>query len=164
MIKLLNKNEVIFRSQKSETEIVKILSDNINAKNESFFGGGTSNSSKPFLGIFKNNKFEIKKTFTGRNTFIPIIKGEISKEYNGTIIRTNITPQKPWLLIIWFIGMTLGFLLNLYVYFNINHDKIILFSGLICLPMIVGIYLVQKFYIKESTNRLKEILSAEIDI
>ena len=135
MIKLLNKNEVIFKSHQSETEIINKLTNNINAKNESLVGSRTSNNSKPFFGIIKNNKFEIKKTFIGRGAFIPIIKGEISKEYNGTIIRTDITPQKPWLLLIWFIGMTLGFLLNLFVYFNNNNDKMFLFSGIICLPV-----------------------------
>ena len=163
MIKLFNNNEVIFKSQLSETEVLNKLTNNIQVKNQSIIENRNLINSKPFFGIIKNNKFEIKKTFIGRGIFIPIIKGEISKEFDGTTIRTNITPQKPWILLIWFIGMTLGFILNLYVYFNTNHDKMFLFSGIICLPMIVGAYLAQVFYIKESTNNLKEILNAEIE-
>lgn len=52
----------------------------------------SENTSKPYEGTIFNNKFKISRVINYRNSFLPIIIGEISQEWGKTEIKIKMRP------------------------------------------------------------------------
>ena len=76
----------------STSEVFKRLSNNIDHKKSAFpFWNKTSNA-KPYYGQFFENTFEISRVISYRNSFLPVIKGEISPHIGGTKVVIKMSP------------------------------------------------------------------------
>lgn len=70
----------------TEAEILNRLSSNIEKQPESF-AFKRLKSDKFFMGKLENNKFKIHQIIKGRNSFIPIIQGHITRNTTGCDIK-----------------------------------------------------------------------------
>ena len=162
-MKLLETKEIVCKTLLSEEAIIKKISENIEEERTLGFRKINNNYTKQFIGTILNNQFQIKKTAGTKNQTMPIINGKVINDFEGTKISVKITPYKPLFIIVWSVGMLLGFIFNIYVYKTKNHDIVFLYSSLICLPMSTAMYFKYRYDLKQSINSLKELLEAEIE-
>ena len=92
-------------SDLSIEEIMKRLEKNIDLDNTPRFFGINSSSGKPYKGKCSENTFSITRVINYRNSFLPLIKGEMSVYLNET--RINIT-MRPVLSVLIFASIWLG--------------------------------------------------------
>ena len=92
-------------SSLSIDEIVKRLEKNIDLDNSPRFFGINSSSGKPYKGKYSANTFSITRVINYRNSFLPLIKGEISTYINETRINIII---RPVLSVLIFVSIWLG--------------------------------------------------------
>ena len=72
-------------------EINKRLENSIEEKKKTFFSFSSRNSVKPYEGFIKNNSFVITRIINYRNSFLPIISGEIIKTSEYPTIKINMS-------------------------------------------------------------------------
>lgn len=92
---------------------------------------------KPFFGTITENKFDIMPVIEGRNSFVPVLKGEIIGENSSLIV----VKMRPHFLVISFI-LFLTILILWSLLNNMNN------GGLIVLPIIYSAIIF--FYLRES--------------
>jgi hypothetical protein len=85
-------------SDLSIDEIIKRLEKNIDLDNTPRFFGINSSSGKPYKGKCSENTFSITRVINYRNSFLPLIKGEISVYLNETRINITMRPTLPVLI------------------------------------------------------------------
>ena len=73
-------------------EIEKRIAANIEPKSTSIFSGFNRNSTKPYEGQLVDKNFTISRIISYRNSFLPIIKGNISTYLGETQIRIKMRP------------------------------------------------------------------------
>lgn len=83
----------------SEAEVLKRLGDNVDTQRKistvgvSRWGSNTS-LDKPYAGTIKNNQFEIARILVNsKNSFLPMIKGEISVFLGKTEVKIKMSPH-----------------------------------------------------------------------
>ncbi|MCZ8091756.1 MAG: hypothetical protein O9282_08925 [Flavobacterium sp.] len=119
-----------------------------------------------YSGKVYQNKFEIKRDINYRNSFLPLIKGEVTNTVNGSKInvKMDLIIFAKFFIIIWLGGVLLALLATLYTFFNDGESSI----NIIFIPAIMfvfGIVLVAlgfKYESKKSINDLEKILKAKI--
>ncbi|MFN4152253.1 MAG: hypothetical protein ACK4IX_15025 [Candidatus Sericytochromatia bacterium] len=167
LIKYLPVENVVYKTELKEDEVIRRLSDSIEAEKNFRFRIFVSSSSKPYEGKINSNKFEIKRIINYRNSFLPRIKGEISKESDKTIIKVKMKlhPFLVSFLSIWFISIgfvTIILLLQLFINATFNPLTLIPFI------MLMFAYVLTMFGFKFESNRskkdLQKIFKAEIII
>ncbi len=107
-------------------EINKRLENCVEEKKKSFFSLSNRNSLKPYEGYIKNNSFVITRIINYRNSFLPIISGEIINSNGYTTVNINMSLPK-------FIKFFIGFWLGIVGLVSL----IILFIGLLSINKIV---------------------------
>ncbi|MGG9962335.1 hypothetical protein [Ferruginibacter sp. SUN106] len=89
----------------SVQEVRNRIEDNIGAKEQYSLFSFKNNITKPYVGQLKGNTFTINRVINYRNSFLPIIKGEIS-EFTGQP-RIHIK-MRPATMVLVFISAWLG--------------------------------------------------------
>lgn len=76
----------------SADEVRNRLANNIEPQKNSFIFTSKKNTSKPYEGSIINNTFKISRIISYRNSFLPVITGEISQAWGKTEITVNMKP------------------------------------------------------------------------
>lgn len=160
MIKFLDTKEMVFGSLLSHEAILKKIAENIEKEKIIEFGKNNSNYSKLFVGKVLGNNFEIKKATSSRNLMMPILYGEVFDDVEGSNVKIIARPQRPWIMLIWLVGMVLGSILNIVVYFTNHLDKIFLYTGWLGIPIAAVMYYRYKFDVNQSVTSLKELVES----
>lgn len=79
-------------------EIIKRLEKNIDLDSTPRFFGTNSSSGKPYKGKCSESTFSITRVINYRNSFLPLIKGELSAYLNQTRINITMRPTLPVLV------------------------------------------------------------------
>jgi len=121
---------------------------------------------KPYEGEVSGNKFKINRIINYRNSFLPQIYGEISKQKNGTLIKLR---MKLHALVLFFTIILCGvtgviFLAQLIEIFTVGGFSLSLFGTL---AMFLFVYLLTTLGFKYESSKSKKyfalLLEAEIE-
>lgn len=93
-----------FLSPLSEEEIKKRLDNNIEPKRLSIARFLKRSNTKPYQGTLYDHRFKMSRIIYHKNSFLPVIKGAISKHNDYTKIDINMQPEDAVLI---FVGMWL---------------------------------------------------------
>ena len=98
----------VIKSKLSVEQINLRLNENIEPKSKSIFSIFTRNATKPYEGEFYGNRFKMSRIISYRNSFLPIISGDISTFKGLTYIKikmeTNRIVLVLWYLIVFIVG------------------------------------------------------------
>jgi hypothetical protein len=83
-MKIIPSNKIEITTVLSNQEVRKVLMENIRPKKGLTIGFRKPKDNKLFEGFFEQDRFEIQRIITGRNSFLPQIKGQIQPNINGT--------------------------------------------------------------------------------
>ena len=141
-----------------QLELLELLKKNIDQDNNTFQIGFGISSPKRFIGKIKNNSFKANRVLNYRNSFSPIVFGEIQrKNRNSTEIKLNLRIHLlvKVFSIIWFTGFTLGS--SLFIFSAISSGQLFPPAYLIVLAPI-ALFLVFNYFFKKEVKLSKEIL------
>jgi hypothetical protein len=141
-----------------QLEVLELLKKNIDQDNNTFQIGFGISSPKRFIGKIKNNSFKANRVLNYRNSFSPIVFGEIQrKNRNSTEIKLNLRIHLlvKVFSIIWFTGFTLGS--SLFIFSAISSGQLFPPAYLIVLAPI-ALFLVFNYFFKKEVKLSKEIL------
>ena len=82
-------------TKKTKEEVIQILRDNTSPKRISMFS--SSSGGKYFWGTISEDSFKIRRIIWYRNSFQPIIRGNIVELTSGTRVETTMRPH--WFVI-----------------------------------------------------------------
>lgn len=155
---------LIYESELSESVIKNNISHNIEPK-KTFRIGLKNNQSKPYEGYLKENTFKIKRIINNKNSFRPIIIGEISQICGSTQIKVKMRMYiiAYIFMTIWFGGVGFGLITLLKSCIDENKFEPAIF---VPLGMLLAGYLMMivsfKFESRKSKNDLEEILNSKL--
>lgn len=162
-MKLLLSEKLTLHTSLSQTEVLKKLSYNIESSGMFL---EKLESSKSFEGCISYDSFTIKRIINYRNSFLPIIKGELNETDNGTQISLIMKPDPGIVqfMLIWLAGIILGIVVILFAGFTKEgSDYAVLIP---CGMLAIGIGLITVGFNTErakAKTKLIEILEAEIE-
>ncbi len=116
-MKYLPFENIIYQTKLDSEEILKRINEVVEPKKTfrktSFFG--KSNNHKPYEGSVNRNSFKMSRIIEYRNSFLPIIKGDIEKQVSETKInvKMRLHPFIFGFILIWCGGVGFGFLIIL---------------------------------------------------
>lgn len=166
--KILPFEELMYHSKLTKEELFIHLQKEIEAEKSFGLGAIGYSYSKPYVGKVFNNRFEIKRVINYRNSFLPVIKGEIQDAVNGSKvkIKLNLTDFVKVFMIVWLGGVFLACIAVLINFIMNGFDPETGFIIFIPFGMLVfGIIMVSvgfKAESKKSKTDLEEILQARI--
>lgn len=167
--KLLPFEELFYRSKLTKEELLLHLQNEIEAEKSFGFGANNFSYSKPYIGKIFNNSFEIKRAINYRNSFLPIIKGEIKEDINGSkvIVKMSLVELVKVFMIIWLGGVSVACIAVTYnILFNNGlNSEAGFFMFIPYVMLIFGIAMVGfgfKIESKKSAQDLETILQAKI--
>ncbi|MBC9909990.1 hypothetical protein [Chitinophaga varians] len=113
-MKLLPIERYTLLTKLSPEEIKKLLDANVVPKSKGFqlkFGWSKPAGGKPYEGVVKNNGFEISRIIDYRNSFLPVITGDVSHEIVHTAVRIKMTLSivVAVFMTFWMGGVIIGF-------------------------------------------------------
>ena len=119
MSKFLLSENILYKTKLTKEQAINKLADNIE-EDKSTFLAIYNDYSKPYIGVVNKYKFEIEKVITYRNSFLPIITGEVFSNAEGTEIKVNMQLHSFVLvfMMIWLGGASFACLTSLYLMFN----------------------------------------------
>lgn len=164
-LKIIPSNKVEIITTLSNQEVRKILTENIQPKKGFTFSFYKSKEHKLFEGVFDSDKFEIQRVITGRNSFLPQIKGYIRPNSNGTKLIADLKLHTFVIVFMsfWLSGVSFGLIVTIIGILKQGTNPFLVVFPLIMLAF--GIGLVHYGFNSEeekSINDLKRILSGEI--
>jgi hypothetical protein len=115
--------KIIFKTNLSDSEVIESLNSKICVLKNFSFKNYEKNIGKEFYGkIGSTNNFEIYQIIKGRNSFIPIVKGNIVAKNDETKI---ITVMRFHYLVIAFMVFFIGFICigNLFEYYKSGNFR-----------------------------------------
>ena len=144
----------ILESKKSIDEITKILKDNTSPCRSVFY----RNYDELFNGEILEDSFKIQRNINYRNSFLPVLIGEIKKTDSGSkiTIKTRLNLFVIVFLCIWFSVVSLGCLITLFA------DLKIQFRFIPYLMLVAGILITilpYKYETKKAKEKLEELLN-----
>ncbi len=153
----------ILSTKLSATEIYKRLSNNIEPKRTFRFSPFNRNSTKPYEGEIYENTFSMSRIINYRNSFLPIIRGDISIFAGQTQINIKMRPVTFALIFISFwlgvvglicVGMLLSGLLQIRQLVKTG------FSPMLLIPfgMFIFGYLLMTLAFKAESGKSKKFL------
>lgn len=167
--KILPFEKLIYRSKLTKEELLAHLQNEIEAEKPFRFGVYNFSYSKPYIGKIYNNRFEIKRAINYRNSFLPVIKGEIQNDVNGSKInvKMNLVEIVKVFMIIWLGGVLIACLATSYnlIFTNSSNSEGGLFILIPFCMLAFGILMVYfgfKTESRKSIKDLEEILKAKI--
>ena len=141
-----------------EIVVLDLLKKNIDQENNTIQIGFGTSSSKRFRGKIKNYSFTANIVLNYRNSFSPIVFGEISKKNNNSTkikLKLRIHIIVKVFSIIWFSGFTIGS--ALFIFSAISSGQLFLPAYLIVLAPI-ALFLVFNYFFKKEVKLSKETL------
>jgi len=152
----------------STTEIYKRLSDNIEPRKAFRFSLFNQNSTKPYEGEIYGNTFSMSRIINYRNSFLPIIKGDISMFAGQTQINIKMRPVTFVLIFISFWLGTVGLLCVSMLLVGLLQIKQLLktgFSPMVLIPfgMFIFGYLLTTLAFKAESSKSKKFLTTLLD-
>ncbi|MFH7015615.1 hypothetical protein [Flavobacterium sp. FlaQc-47] len=167
--KILPFEKLIYRSNLTKEELLSHLQNEIEAEKSFGFGAKSFSYSKPYIGKIYNNSFEIKRAINYRNSFLPVIQGEIQNDINGSKIniRMNLVEIVKIFMIIWLGGVFIACLATSYtlIFTNDLNSESGFFMYIPFFMLALGILMVYfgfKIESKKSAKDLEGILKAKI--
>jgi hypothetical protein len=167
--KILPFEKLVYRSTLTKEELLAHLQNEIEAEKSFGFGANQFSYSKPYIGKIYNNTFEIKRAINYRNSFLPLIKGEVKDDVNGSKINVNMKLIEivKVFMIIWLGGVLVGCLVTSYslIFKNGLNSEGGMFMFIPFFMLIFGMVLVSfgfKAESRKSIKDLEEILKAKI--
>lgn len=162
-MKYLPFERIVYRTNLSQEEIIKRLSDFVEPKKFSFI----RNPIKDYEGSVDAYSFDISRAITYRNSFLPQIYGSIQKNNNGTEIQVTMSLNGFVLLftIVWCLIASFSFVFVLIKGIKDKAISVEFFIPLIMLLFIYGLTMAGfKIESKKSKEYLRKAFEAEIRI
>lgn len=167
--KILPFEALVYHSKLNKEELIAHLQNEIEAEKSFSFGAKSFSYSKPYIGNIYNDRFEIKRAITYRNSFLPVIKGTIKNDLSGSKInvKMNLIDFVKVFMIIWLGGVSMGCIASAYsLFFGYNtNSETGFFMFIPFIMLLFGIAMVCfgfKTESKKSITDLEEILQAKI--
>jgi hypothetical protein len=167
--KILPFETLVYHSALSNEELINHLQNEIEAEKSFGLGAQKFTYSKPYIGKVYRSGFEIKRALNYRNSFLPLIKGEIKNDISGSKISVKMKLHDfvKAFMILWLGGVSIACLGGLYtLLFTDNADSEAGFFIFIPFAMLLfGIAMVSfgfKAESQKSKKDLEEILQAKI--
>ena len=135
-----------------------VLFERLNENVEPYTGfrfDNYSKSLKSFVGKVRENTFDIRPVFKGRNSFVPYIHGSIEKQETGNKIIVTMSLHYA----AFFIVVTLFIITPIYLSFKYHEIGGVIFALLTYFMTIFGF----NYEYNKAKNTLKNILEATID-
>lgn len=166
--KFLPFEELVYHTTFTKKELLAHLQNEIEAENSFDFGINKSYS-KPYIGKIYDNQFEIKRAISYRNSFLPIIKGEIKEDVSGSKIKVsmNLHHYVKIFMIVWLGAVTLASLATAYFLLfdkgpKTEADPFTFIPFIMLLGGIAMVIFGFKTESKKSIKDLEDILHAKI--
>ena len=143
----------ILESKKSKDEIIQIMKDNTSPARSIFY----RNYDEFFNGKILKDSFKLQRNINYRNSFLPVLIGEINETDSCTriTIKTRMNLFVIVFLCLWFGGVSLGCLITPFVDFEIQFKFI---PYLMLLAGILITVLPYKYETKKAKEKLEELL------
>jgi hypothetical protein len=165
MNKYLPSENIILKTKLNKEQAISKLNENIEAEKSFGFGAHNHNYSKPYIGQINGNSFEVKRAISYRNSFLPIIKGEVLSESDSIKVSLNMKPHSfvVAFMALWLSGAAFGCIVSTFALFTQEFTPFFLIPfGM----LIFGIALILVAFKAESAISKKDfvkILEAEIE-
>ena len=167
--KLFPFEKLVYHSTLNKEELIHHLQNEIEADKSFGFNARKSSYSKPYIGKIYTNRFEIKKVVNYRNSFLPIIKGEIKDGINGAKIdvKMGLVDFVKAFMILWLGGVSFGCIGALYslIFTDTANSEAGFFMFIPFAMLLFGLVMVSFGFKTESQKSIKdleEILKAKI--
>ena len=85
--------KLTYSTKLSREEALAKLAENIAPEKPFGFGSSKTVSSKPYVGQCHGNAFNVKRAIGYRNSFLPMIKGEVISDTGGTKVHVTMRPS-----------------------------------------------------------------------
>ena len=163
-MKIIPSDKIEILTTLSNQEVRKILAENIRPKKRLRIGFNKSKEKELFEGNIEQNRFKIQRIITGRNSFLPQIKGQIQSNINGTKLVADLKVHTSVIvfMIFWLSFVGLAFILGIVGVINQGTNPLFLIVPLIMIAFGIGLtnygFNSQK---EKSINDLKKILSGQ---
>ena len=148
---------ITFKTSLRQEEVVSRLRENTEPEKTLRFGFFNKKETKRYEGIISEKYFSIKRIIEYGNSFLPIIKGTIQKDIQGTRVKVKMR-LKTFVSVfigIWCVGVGIGFISILISSINKNEFESVIFLPL---GMFVFVYLLTLGGFKaESTKSIKDL-------
>ena len=149
-----------YKTQLPENQVIERLQDCIAPKKDfSLFDmyNNTANG-KLYEGKISGQTFEVSRIINYRNSFLPIITGNITQENNATIIKINMRLHMfvSAFLVIWCTGFAGSMI------FMLSKDVDFTFFDVMPFVMLVIFFRVFKFETNKSKKDFQQLFEAEI--
>lgn len=150
----------------SPTEVKALLEANVAYKSRGMqlkIGWSAPAPGKPYEGVVEDNRFEISRIIDYRNSFLPVIIGEVSDDivHTAVRIRMRLNIAVAVFMLFWFTGVTVGFIV-----FLILLTKSLFFGGkfevvmLVPMVMLVFGFLLVNWGFRSEANKSRKFLQA----
>ena len=152
---------LIYKTQLSENQVIERLLDCVAPKKDfSLFDryNNTSNG-KLYEGKISGQTFEVSRIINYRNSFLPVIMGNIQQENNATLIKINMRLHKfvSAFLLIWCVIFAFAVILLI----TKEVDFFVMFYVMPFVLLLV-FFSVFKFEVNKSKKDFQQIFEAEI--
>ncbi|WP_299780850.1 hypothetical protein [uncultured Formosa sp.] len=140
-MKIIPSDKIEILTTFSNQEVRKILAENIRPKKRLRIGFNNSQNKELFEGKFEQNRFEIQKIITGRNSFIPQIKGQIQPNMNGTKLVADLRVHTSVVvfMIFWLTFVGFAFIMGIFGVINQGVNPFLLVFPLIMIAFGIGL-------------------------
>ena len=156
-MKFLPTENITYKTKLKDTEVINRLSDLVEPERKFRLGLLSSGSTKPYEGQISGQTFDIKRIIRGRNSFLPIIKGIIQRDLNGTTITVKMRLHifVMFFLCIWCAVVGLGCIAFLTKAFNNSKFDT---TAIIPFGMLLFAYVLTMVGFKSESNKSKKDL------
>ena len=150
-------DDYLLSTHLSGMEVRHRLEDNIEPRRRPSLFGGYGVRSKPYEGTLTGDTFEMSRIIGYRNSFLPLIKGEIFSVAGWTQVRIRMQPELSVriFMVIWFAGVGLA---CVFILFSLVVSAGSQFSGGALIPfgmLLFGYALLTGAYRAESQTSKK---------
>ena len=150
---------IIYKTKLTKEQTINKLAENVGKDfpfDFSFFDNNNDKHSKPYIGTINSDSFKIKRTINHKNSFLPVIKGEIFEDKEGTKIKVNMKLHSfiSTFVVIWLTGASLFCVISIFQIFTEE------FSLLLLIPfgmLFFGISLSFGGFTKESIKSIADL-------
>lgn len=164
-MKIIPSDTIEIVTSLSNQEVRKILTDNIRPKRGLSINFNRPKDKELFEGYFRQDRFEIQPIISGRNSFLPQIKGQIQPNKNGTKLVADLKVQTFTIvfMLIWLTFVGMGFIMTIISVVNQGTNPILVIFPLLMIGFGIGLinYGFNSQKDKSITN-LKRIINGQL--
>ena len=140
-MKIIPSDKIEILTSLSTQEVRKILAENIRPNKGLKIRFNKSQEKELFEGNFEQDRFEIQLIITGRNSFIPQIKGKIQPNINGTKLVADLKVRTFVIvfMLFWLTFVGVAFIMGIVGVINQGTNPVLLIFPLIMFGFGFGI-------------------------